>query len=160
MCEQERLALFHFWREVGGRMGIREIPETYAAFERYNVEYERVHFKFAESNRHIGAATRELFAGWFPPLLRPVVRHVIYALLDEPVRHAFAFPKALPGLRACVVGALKLRALALRFMPARRHPRLRTQMTHPSYPAGYQLDQIGPAYMTQATAPPSDEPQA
>lgn len=161
MCEQERLAFFYFWREVGGRMGIREIPETYAAFERYNVEYERVHFKFAESNRRIGSTTRELFASWFPSLLRPVVRHVIYALLDEPVRHAFGFPKPLPGLRAAVVGALKLRALALRFMPARRQPRLRTQMTHPSYPAGYRLEQTGPPYMymTQASSPP-DEPHA
>lgn len=159
MCEQERLAFFYFWREVGSRMGIRDIPETYAAFERYNVEYEHTYFKFAESNRRIGAATRELFAGWFPAPVRPLVRRVIYALLDEPVRQAFGFPKAPPGLRASVIGALKLRALVLRFLPARRRPRLRTQMAHPSYPAGYRLEQTGPPYMMQADSRP-DEPHA
>lgn len=72
MCEQERLAFFYFWREVGSRMGIKDIPETYAAFERYNVEYEHTHFMFAESNRRVGTATRELFASWFPaPLCGP-----------------------------------------------------------------------------------------
>src|SRR5436305_11121063 len=29
MCEQENLALFAFWREVGRRMNIREIPAGY-----------------------------------------------------------------------------------------------------------------------------------
>jgi len=61
--------------------------------------------------------------------------------------------------RTCVIGALKLRALVLRFLPARRWPRLRTRMAHPSYPAGYRLEQTGPAYMTQAGSRP-DEPHA
>jgi hypothetical protein len=26
MCEQERLGLFYFWREVGRRMGIKDLP--------------------------------------------------------------------------------------------------------------------------------------
>ena len=147
MCEQEKLAFFYFWREVGKRMGMKAIPETYADFERFNIEYERQHFRYADSNQRIGAATRDLFVSWSPAPLRPVVRCVIYALLDEPVRVAFGFPKALPGLRSVVVGALKLRAVALRFWPARRKPRLRTVMSHPSYPCGYSLDQTGPSYM-------------
>src|SRR5512135_624397 len=70
MCKPERLAYYYFWREVGLRMGIREIPETYEAFERFNVAYERAQFRFSESNRRIGAATRDLFLGWFPAPLR------------------------------------------------------------------------------------------
>src|SRR5438445_4474333 len=61
MCEQERLGMFTFWREVGRRMNIKELPESYEAFELYNVEYEREHFQFAETNHRIGAATRDLF---------------------------------------------------------------------------------------------------
>src|SRR5437667_11177622 len=41
LSDHERLAYFHFWREVGRRMGIRAIPETYEAFERFNLDYER-----------------------------------------------------------------------------------------------------------------------
>ena len=155
MCEQEKLAFFYFWREVGKRMGMHAIPETYKDCERFNIEYERQNFRYADSNARIGAATRDLFVSWVPAPLRPVVRHVIYALLDEPVRLAFGFPNALPGLRSAVVGALKLRAVALRFWPARRKPRLRTAMSHPSYPCGYSLDQTGPSYIK--LDPPEEE---
>jgi hypothetical protein len=67
LCEQERLAMFYFWRQVGRRMNLKELPTDYACFERYNVEYEKNHFRFTEANYRVGAATRDLFASWFPP---------------------------------------------------------------------------------------------
>ena len=66
LTRQEKLASFHWWRVVGGRMNIRAIPETFEAFERYNVEYERREFRYADSNRLIADATRAVFASWFP----------------------------------------------------------------------------------------------
>ena len=74
MCEIERLAFFHFSREVGAHMGIKDIPSGYAAFERYNIDYEKRHFRYTDANRRVGAATVELFANWFPRLFRPLVR--------------------------------------------------------------------------------------
>ena len=41
LIETEKLATFEFWREVGRRMAIKEIPESYAELERFNEEYER-----------------------------------------------------------------------------------------------------------------------
>ena len=41
MIEKERLAAFYFWREVGRRMNIKNIPATYEEFEQYNIAYER-----------------------------------------------------------------------------------------------------------------------
>ena len=49
MCETERLAYFHFWRQVGERMGIKDIPADYAAFERYNIDYETTAFPLHRS---------------------------------------------------------------------------------------------------------------
>ncbi len=149
MCEQERLAFFYFWREVGARMGIQNLPTDYASFERFNIEYEAKHFQFAESNRRIGIATRELFASWFPKPLRFLVRRAIYALLDEPVRRGFGFPQASLLMRGLVIGALKLRAYALRLLPERKRARRRTESPHRTYGANYRLEQIGPPYMTQ-----------
>src|SRR5882672_8795871 len=74
LCAQERLGYFYFWREVGRRMNIRGIPLDYDVFERFNKDYEREHYRFTEANRRVGAATRELFASWFPRFLAPVVR--------------------------------------------------------------------------------------
>src|SRR5438128_3818420 len=43
MCTQERLAQFYFWREVGRRMNVKDLPDDYQEFERFNIDYERTH---------------------------------------------------------------------------------------------------------------------
>jgi hypothetical protein len=144
MCETERLAFFHFWRAVGERMGIKDIPADYAAFERYNIEYEIRHFRRTDASRRVGAATIEMFASWFPRFLRPLVRRAMYAIMDDPVIAGFRFPPPSPAMRAFVTAALRLRARLLRLLPARRHPRLRTEMRHRSYPDGYRIEELGP----------------
>src|SRR5207302_9037170 len=120
MCERERLAWFHFWREVGCRMGIRDIPDRFDEFERYNVEYERVHFQFDEANRAVGEATMGMFCAWFPRPLRPVVRRSMIALMDEPLRRAMGFTAPSRWFCAAVRAALAARAAALRVLPRRR----------------------------------------
>jgi hypothetical protein len=144
LCEQERLGYFHFWRAVGRRMNIRDLPADYDEFERFNRAYERQHFRFTEANARVGSATRELFVGWMPRPFAPVVRRVIYALLDDPLVDAFGFPRPSGLMRRLVEGALRLRARALRWLPTRRRPRFRTEMRHPTYPDGYTIEQLGP----------------
>ncbi len=144
MVAAEKLALFHFWRAVGARMGIRDIPEDFAEFERFSAHYEARRYRFTEANRAVGAATVTLFAGWFPRPCAPLVRQAIYALLDAPTRRAFGFPAPNPVIRTLVLGAMRARAAALRWLPRRRRPSLRTAMTHPSYPGGYTIGKLGP----------------
>jgi len=144
MCEQERLAAFYFWREIGRRMNIRNLPEDYACFERFNRDYERQKYRYTEANYRVGAATVELFAGWFPYLPSPVVRSAIYALLDAPLIEGFGFPEPSRLMRWLVPAALRLRARVVGLLPPRRRPRLRTEMKHPSYPTGYTIEQLGP----------------
>jgi hypothetical protein len=144
MCDQERLGYFYFWREVGRRMNIRDLPADYNAFERFNREYERRHYRFTETNQRVGTATRDLFVSWFPGFLSPVVRSVIYAMLDDRLIEAFGFPRPSRPMRWLVPTALGLRARLLRFLPPRRRPRLRTEMGHPTYPGGYAIERLGP----------------
>ncbi len=144
MCSQERLALFYFWREVGRRMNIRDLPADYDDFERFNIAYEKTHFTYTETGHRVGSATRDMFLSWFPRLLHPLVRPAMYALMDDPVLTAFGFPRPWPLTRRLVVGALKVRARILRWLPPRRRPRLRTAIPHRTYPHGYQIEQLGP----------------
>ena len=144
LCEQERLGYFYFWREVGRRMNIRDIPVGYDDFERFNKDYEREHYRFTEANRRVGAATRELFASWFPRFLAPVVRSAIYALLDDRLIESFGFPQPSRLMRRLVPGALRLRARFVRLLPPLKEPRLRTEMGHPTYPQGYVIEHLGP----------------
>jgi hypothetical protein len=144
MTERETHALFHFWRAVGERMGIEHIPTDFGSFETFSADYEARRYRFTEANRAVGAATVELFAGWFPRPLHPLVRQAIYALLDAPARRAFGFPDANPVISALVMAAMKVRAVALRFLPRRRRPSLRTSMKHRTYPQGYEVERLGP----------------
>jgi hypothetical protein len=144
MCETERLGYFHFWRQVGRRMNIKDIPTDYHEFERFNRETERTRYQFVESNRRVGAATRELFAGWFPKPLSPVVRQAIYSLLEDPLIDAFGFPRPSAPMRHLVPGALRMRGRILRWMPPRRAPRLRTRMKRAIYPGGHTIENLGP----------------
>ncbi len=144
MCAQERLAMFYFWREVGRRMNIQQLPTDYDAFESFNRDFERKHFGYTETNHRVGAATRDMFLSWFPALLRPLARPAIYAMMDEPILKAFGFPRPSDFTRRLVIGALRLRARILRWLPPRRRPRLRTEMKHPTYPTGYRIEHLGP----------------
>jgi len=87
-CRNERLGYYWFWRAVGTRMGIRDIPPTYVAFETWAREYEQEHCRFADTNRRVGSVTRDLFVSWFPRAAAPLVRHGVYAILDDRIRPA------------------------------------------------------------------------
>jgi hypothetical protein len=144
MSENERMALFHFWREVGRRMGIQGIPQSYDEFERFNVEYECIRFRYSAASHRIGTATREMFCRWFPRPLHPLVRSTIHALLDDEVIAAFGFPRPSRFMRYVVPAALRLRGRIVRWLPARKRPRLRSEMRHRSYPQRCPIAEIGP----------------
>ena len=145
LLEQEKLAGYYYWRELGRRMNIKEIPPDYESLERYNVKYEETHFRFAVPNYRLAKATRDLFLGWFLP--KPLWRlgePFIYAIMDDRLLAAVGFPKPAPWIRRFAESALKMRARLLRFLPARRRPHLITKQKHPTYPNGYRIEHLGP----------------
>jgi ER-bound oxygenase mpaB/B'/Rubber oxygenase, catalytic domain len=144
LSEKERLAFYYFWREVGTRMGIRDIPRSFDAFAQWSADFEKTQFRFAESNRRIGTATRDLFASWAPRLAAPLVHNAVYALLDDSMIEAFGFPKPFPGTRPLLRAMLKARALLLRHMPARRKPDFFTDHPNRTHPEGYEISRLGP----------------
>ena len=144
LTEKERLAMFYFWRAIGRRMGIREVPETYEAFEQFSMEYERARFVAAPSNRRVAELTLGMFGSWFPPPLRPLVRLGMIAVMDAPLLNAMGLRPPPKLFGQFVNAALRVRALLLRYAPRRSRPLLRTQMRHRSYPAGYRIEKLGP----------------
>jgi hypothetical protein len=144
LIETERLATFSFWREVGKLMGMSNIPEDYESFERFNVEFERDHFAYTDAGNRVGAATRDMFIGWFPGLPKSLGRPFVHALLDEPLLDALGFPRPPGALRAAATASLHARSRAVRFLPERRKPRLRTEERHRTYPEHVEIEQLGP----------------
>ena len=144
LLEVERLATFVFWREVGRRMGIRDIPADYQEFERFNVDYERERFAYTDEGRAVGLATRDLFLSWFRAP-RGLGAPVVHALMDERLRRAMGFPEPPRAVVAVVEGALRARSRVAGRLPPRRRPRLRTTRRIRSYPSGYAIEELGPA---------------
>jgi hypothetical protein len=145
LTEHEKQASFHYWHAVGHLMGIKDIPADYAAFERYNQAFERDNFGYAEPNRRLAEATRNLFLGWFLPRpLWPLAAPLIYAVMDDRLLDAVGFPRPAPALRRVVEALIRLRGRVTRLLPARRRPRLITRQRHPSYPNGYRIEELGP----------------
>lgn len=151
-CRNERVAFYCFWREIGVRMGLRDIPVSVEAFEAWAAAYEREHFRFADSNRRIGEATRDLFASWYPRALAPLVHYSIYALLDDAMLAAFGFPRPLPGTRAALGAALRLRGAVTGLLPPRRAPHFFTDEPNRTHPRGYEIARLGPPRLVAAEA--------
>ena len=141
----EKQATSEFWREVGRRMAIRDIPETYAELERLNVDYERRHFRRTEASERVGRATRDMFLAWFPGLPRQFGAQAIYALMDDVLLDAFGFPRPPHSLRTAVESALRARARAVALLPPRRRPRLRTRRNTRTYGRTWTLEELGPS---------------
>lgn len=146
LTEQERLAHYYFWVQVGRRMGIEGIPETYDSFFAFNEAYERDHFRFHEANRDVGAATRDLFASWFPRVLSPLARRGVYSILDDTVLAAFGFPRPSRFERTLFESALRGRGMLLNAVwPKRAHPFTKSDASHRSYSEVPPIEAMGPA---------------
>ncbi|WP_328375617.1 oxygenase MpaB family protein [Micromonospora zamorensis] len=169
--EHERLAAFHYYRAVGARMGIRDVPDDFDAFWDFKREYERTTFRYAPTNQRIGAYTLDLFGSWYPAPLRRAARLGVLALLPAELRDAFAFPAAPRWLSVAVTGGLRTRAAVVRLLPPRTTSRL-TQAprnrTYPGYPHGYQPADLGspppppdldPTWLARPEPPPAAGPE-
>src|SRR6185369_14002434 len=142
--DNEKLANYIFWREIGRRMNIQNIPDTIQAFDQFNRDYERDHFHYAASNHQVAEASVQVFLQWYPKLLRPLARQAIYALMDDALLDAVGFTHPPRWWRWFVRKMLRVRAIFVKWTPRRGKPFLLTQATIRSYPTGYKMDDLGP----------------
>ena len=143
-CEQERLACYYFWRAIGERMGLADIPPTYAAFEQLNCEFEAEHFVYAPSNRRVADATRHMLLSWFPAATRPVVNWGLPCLLDPPLLTALGWEPTPVAVQRLAEALLKTRSRLLRRLPPRNRADFFVDQPKLTYPTGYTLEDIGP----------------
>jgi hypothetical protein len=142
---QEMEANFQFWREIGRRMHITEIPETYAGVEAFNRDFERRHFRFNEASARVARATRALFVNRVLPAgLTALGDLAVNALLDQPLLDAFGFARPPAAITATVERALRARAQLMRWSPRPHIAPVVQEQKWPTYPHGYAIDELGP----------------
>ncbi|MFF0335208.1 oxygenase MpaB family protein [Streptomyces fimicarius] len=144
LCCHELGAFAAYYRTLGARMGIKDVPGTYEEFESTLDAYEREHFGWDEGARRVSDATLALMASWYPAPLAPVVRGASLALLDDSLLRAFRYRRPGPVARGLTRGALRLRARAVRLLPPRRTPHYARQNPEiKGYPEGYEVAELG-----------------
>lgn len=142
--EKEKEAILINYQELAKRMGIREVPDTLEAFDRFNRDYEKTYFAFDPANQVIGSKTVDLLLGFYlPKSLFWLGRPIAHSLMDKPLRSAMGFSDPPFLLEEAVKATLKFRAFVLRYIPETRHPRLGTRRKRDTYPKGYTIPELG-----------------
>jgi hypothetical protein len=144
--ELERRASVAYHRELGRRMGIRDLPGTWQEWERLLDAYEAEHFAPDPGARRVADATLELFTGF--PVNRLLPRRLVLAaaraLMDDPLLAALGYERPPALLRTAVRGGLRARARVVRWLPRRREPLwFRGQPVVRGYPGGHDVSRLG-----------------
>lgn len=142
--DNEKQALFYFFREVGIRMGLQNIPESLQAFRDFADRYETTHFVYADANKSVADATVEVVKGWMPSFARPLVWPVMRCFLDRKMLSALGYPPPPTWLAKVVHLAMRLRAKVLRYVTFMPYPYFFTVQRNRTYRSGYRLKELGP----------------
>lgn len=147
--DNEKQALFYFFREIGLRMGLQNIPASLDGFQDFANRYENSHFVFTETNKLVGEATVNVVKGWMPFFAQPFVLPVIRCFLDAKMLRSLGFEPPNSLLAKTVQTVMKLRALLLRYVTFMPYPYFFTTQRNRSYPKGYKIEELGPETLVQ-----------
>jgi hypothetical protein len=145
MTRGEQVALFEFWRQVGFRMGLTDLPDDIDALRAWAEDYQDRHFHYADTNRRVADATVRIVQGWFPRPLRFAVFPVVNTLLDARMRRAFGYPEPPALLSALVRGSLWLRKQFLQVVTFHPTPKVPKNSLYRTYPKNdWMIEEVGP----------------
>ena len=143
----ELVAVTRVTTRFGELMGIKGLPSTYDGYLQLLLDFERAHFSPDPANTALAEASISIARAIAPVPVRPLVRRVTVALMDEPLRQALRLPAQPAWFVSLVRRTLRLRGRALRFAGPRTSPYLHKPVT---YPNGHRLSDLGPFSMLDA----------
>ncbi|MFD2571958.1 oxygenase MpaB family protein [Spirosoma soli] len=141
----EELSIFYFFRAVGERMNLTDLPDSIAELRAFTDAYEDRYFRYTESNRRIADATVSIVKGWFPNFLRPLVQPAVAAMISPKLRDAFGYVTPPGWFTALIAGGLWIRKFPLRWLTFKPYPSLVQHTTFRHYPDGPpDIEAVGP----------------
>jgi hypothetical protein len=140
----ELAAITKVTTRFGELMGIKGLPTTYDGYLALLVDHERQHFAHTPASTRLAEASIRIAREVAPPPLRPLLRRVTIAVMDEPLREALGLPRQPRWFVRAVRGGLRLRGRLLRYAPPRRTAYVHRPTT---YPHGHRLEDLGPLSM-------------
>ena len=142
----EREASATFYRELGRRMNIPDLPQDYTEAEILLDTYEKRHMAPSDAGRRLLDTTQQFIARKLPAWMQRFAPSFTSALLDDPLlTEALGLPRPPPGTARMVTVGYQLRNIVIRL----RKPATSSWFTpgrpvSSVYPHGYQLADLGP----------------
>lgn len=140
----ELVAITRVTTRFGELMGLKGLPTTYDGYLALLVEHERRHFAHTPEATRLAEASIRIAREVAPAWMRPLLRRVTIAVMDEPLREALGLPAQPRWFVRAVRAGLRLRGRLLRYATPRREAYVHRPT---SYPHGYRLDDLGPTAM-------------
>jgi hypothetical protein len=152
LIPSEERAWFLFFREVGLRMQMQEVPATVEELRTFTDAYEARHFQYREINRRIADATVRIVEGWFPGVLRPAVKPVFAALIHDSLLKAFGYQRPGAWFVNLLNASFWLRKWPLQWITFKPYPALIENSTYRSYRSGVpDIEALGPEPLLRST---------
>lgn len=140
----ELVAITRVTSRFGELMGLKGLPTTYDGYLALLVEHERRHFAHTPEATRLAEASIRIAREVSPAWMRPLLRRVTVAVMDEPLREALGLPAQPRWFVRAVRGGLRLRGRLLRYATPRREAYVHRPTT---YPHGHRLEDLGPLSM-------------
>jgi len=145
LTSREIHATYQFYSDLGRRMGLIDIPSTYAELEAFLDAYDDAHMRDDEAGVHLMQASRELLTERFPRWLRPVADRCAGAMLDPRLRRAVRISEPSGPVRLITDVLLRLQSTRARRRRPQGRPSFDPDAAVRSYPSGYKIEDLGPA---------------
>lgn len=115
---RESLALYHFWRQVGEMMGIRDIPGSPEAMLQWMLDFEAAEYGHTRDGHEVTMAlAREYSQRWYPTPLQDIGRRVFLAMFDDHLRDTHRMPASTAAEQALVKAAVRAFVLGRELLP-------------------------------------------
>lgn len=124
---KEREAMYVYWYDIGSKMGIKNIPNSWEETEQWMIEYELNHMRFHKNNLIIKKSTLDLFLSPFPSFIHPFGDSILSVFCLPRLRVAMGISDPPFGLSTFIHLILKIQANFINyFLLPRYKPLLRT----------------------------------
>ena len=155
LTQNEELAGFYVWKQIGEQMNIKDIPVSINEFRKFYITYEEKYFKYSKANAQIAKYTEDLLLSWYlPSFMFETARPFLHAVMQPNLLKALNHKEPGIALRSLVKNTLRARSKAANLIPGNK-PFIRTKdMQHRTYPNGYELSDLGPEKLMKSPSCP------